>query len=230
MHTIVTVNHGTPKFIELCVKAIKLRTKLPYRHVVIDNGSHRSVIKMLKQFHQDGWIQLIQQKNPRSATSHAKALDWFMAASKEKNLVFMDSDAYPVVDGWLGKVLNRSQADIIGPAHFRDESIVHVSTMIFERRVWNAAGCPSFRINNRGKVFIDTGMQFCYDARAKGFSIGAFSQQQFGEWVAHRWCGTRIANLSKGQRLDGVYTQEHCSQATQAFLSSPAAIEALKAS
>jgi len=229
MHTIITVNHGTPKFIELCVKAVRLRTQKPYRHVVIDNGSKRPIIQMLKQFQQDGWIQLIEQKNRKSATSHAKALDWFMTNSREQNLIFMDSDAYPVVEGWLGKIMNNSQAAIIGPAHFRDESIVHVSTMIFERNTWSSSGSPSFRINNRRKIFIDTGMQFCYDAREKGFKIGAFPQEQFGKWVAHRWCGTRIESLPKGKSLDGVYTQEQCDRATQAFLGSPSAVEVFKA-
>lgn len=228
MLEIVTVNHDTPKFIELCIKGVKLRTKTPYRHIIIDNGSKKQTMEMLNSFAKNNIIKLIRRNMPRNSSSHANSLDWYLHNHNPSRVCFLDSDAFPIVDDWTNIINNMVTADISGPSHFRDESIIHVSTMFFDYSVWKNSKKPSFKIMS-GKNFMDTGMAFCYEAIKHGFSVKSINRDKFQSIVRHRWCGTRVQNLKRNQKLDGIYSQKEYYKVTQDWLSHPAVEETLKA-
>ncbi|MDP1713061.1 MAG: glycosyltransferase [Candidatus Nanopelagicaceae bacterium] len=202
--TIVTVNHDAKRFIELCVKAVHLRTKQPYRHVVIDNGSSLGVIHMLQQFGTKQLIQLLQRNVTKHAAGHAQSLDWFLHKPGTSGLIcLLDSDAYPIVDDWLGILMKKLDGyGAVGCAHFRDESLLHPCCMLFRHEVWSSAGRPSFNIKKIGGKFMDTGMQVCKEMLKVAKLNPIERTTEIGKLVRHFWCGTRI-EAALGDKLDG---------------------------
>ena len=197
MITIITVNHDTKDFIDLCIKGVHRFTTGQYRHLIIDNGSKLDVIRMLKGYEKLGWISLIQRSIMKNAAGHANSLDWFLRNQPSELVCLLDSDAVPVKENWLQILLdqmNAAGADAIGCSHFRDESLLHPSTMLFKYSAYAAAGKPSFAILG-GNPFIDTAMVVCKKMRDHGSKLLSIDRlTKMKELVYHKWKVTRFEN------------------------------------
>jgi cellulose synthase/poly-beta-1,6-N-acetylglucosamine synthase-like glycosyltransferase len=171
--TIITVNHDTKEFIDLCIKGVHRFTIGPYKHLIIDNGSKLDVIRMLGDYVKAGWISLIQRYVMKNAAGHAFSLDWILQHEPSELICLLDSDACPIKENWLQIMLDQmsaENADAIGCSHFRDETLLHPSTMLFRYKAYAAVGKPSFRIQG-GSPFIDTGMVFCQKMKDAGMKM-----------------------------------------------------------
>lgn len=228
MHTtIITVNHDAIKFIELCIKSVHLFTRLPYTHVVIDNGSKKSVLSMLRKYEAYGWIRLIERSIPKTSAGHADSLDWFLHNNTDLEYVcLLDSDAYPAVVGWLQRLHNQMDAvDATGFPHFRDPSLIHPSCMLYKYSAYCTAGRPSFRIMRESPtVFNDTGMLVCKKMRDQGCIVRPMPR--INKYVKHRWCGTRI-EVAGGDCLDEIPKSQFFRD-TRRWFNDPEVIEILK--
>lgn len=227
---IITVNHDARRFIELCIKAVHLRTKSEHRHLVIDNGSNPDVIRLLQQFAAKQWIEFIPRTLPKKASSHASSLDWFLRSPNRRPewVCLLDSDAYPVADGWLSELKKRAidnDVQAVGFSHFRDGKLLHPSCMLFRYDAYVRAGKPSFAIVN-SHVFNDTGMIVCEKMVQTGSKLLPYSKEDLYQIVRHRWCGTRIEN-ARGDKLDGIIPKSDFEQESREWLSQPEAVEAL---
>ena len=201
---IITVNHDAKRFIELCIKAVHLRTKLPYKHIIIDNGSKPDTINLLRTFSNKKWITLHERHIAKVASGHANSLDWILQNTKFDTVCLLDSDAYPVCNNWLNIMIdkmNKEKANVIGCSHFRDESLIHPSCMVFKYEAYLKARKPSFAINKSGK-FNDTGMIVCQKIKDNGYKLVPINRlTEMQKLVMHRWCATRLETAK--DNLDG---------------------------
>lgn len=236
MIKIVTVNHDSPRFIELCIKAVRHRTLPPYEHVIIDNGSKPETIAMLEQFSRARWITLLRRKIHKSAGGHAQSLDWYLQRQDFDRICLMDSDAYPVKKDWLTFLDNKLvDADAVGFAHFRDASLLHPACMLFKYKSYARAGYPTFAISgqlraadprfHRLDVFNDTGMIVCKRMLQTGSKLHPISEQGLGELVKHRWRATRY-EVATGNKIDDTPKEVYAKE-TEEWFQHPAAKESL---
>ncbi len=205
--SIVTVTHDTPDFIKLCIKAVKARTQVPYKHIIIDNGSSHQTIEFLRSEAADGNIALHERQLPKKSGGHAASLDWMLykVGMKTGFVCLLDSDAYPIKDGWLRELydmMKESNSDAIGYAHFRDQQLLHPSCMLFKYTHLMQTSRPSFRIRRTPRVFNDTGMIVCATMKKNGSVLHPLSKEWMEENICrHRWCATR-AEIAKDGKLD----------------------------
>jgi len=226
--TIITVNHDAHRFIELCVKAVHMHTKIPYQHMIIDNGSNPATIQMLTEFHNKGWVRLIRRNMPKMAASHAASLNWILFTPPSDLVCLLDSDAYPIRNDWISyliETMNTNHADAVGFAHFRDESLLHPSCMLFKYAAYQTSGKPSFAIKKSDK-FWDTAMIMCDSLRRHGFKLMPISKEKLSEYVKHRWMATRFEN-ARGNMIDDI-PKEVYRKETEEWFRHPSAIEALR--
>ena len=226
--TVLTVNHDAKRFIDLCIRAVHLRTHSVYEHVVIDNGSQPDVVDMLESFAAKKWITLIKRKLHKGARGHADSLNWILPTLKSEWICLLDSDAHPVMHNWLVVLDDKrlaAGADACGFAHFRDESLLHPSCMLFRLADYLRIGRPSFSIY-KDRIFWDTGMKVCQVMKDHGLKL--LPLNRFDQSLTrHRWCGTRIENV-RGDRLDGLHTKAAYDRETDKWFADPSAQEALK--
>ena len=226
---IITVNHDTPRFVELCIRAVHLRTKRPYRHIIIDNGSKHKTIKILDKFKRQGWIELYKRQIPKVSRSHAASLDWLLQLRVFGLVCLLDSDAYPVCEGWLGSLkqtLNVKNLSAIGYAHFRNEKLLHPSMMLFRYNHYMRCGRPSFAMNgNIRDNFNDTGMAVCKKLLQRGYKIKAINPNKANKLVRHRWSGTRF-DIAIGNKINTIPKAEF-RRRTRKWFSEKSAREAL---
>jgi len=226
MTTIITVNHGTKRFIELCIKAVHLYTVGPFKHVIIDNGSDRDVIRMLEGFAKKKWIELIQRRLPKSSAGHALSLDWILKARTFDLVCLLDSDAHPCSSDWLNVLLKKMGGySAVGCCHFRDANLLHPSTMIFKHSDYKDLKYPSFRITRTGFGFMDTGMIVCRKFVDNGRKLLPINREEMSKYTRHRWCGTRreLAHDVLDDQPVTLYDRE-----TNAFFNHPSVWEAFK--
>jgi hypothetical protein len=227
---IITVSHDAKNFVELCIKAVHHYTKGEHLHLVIDNGSQLDALKLLRGFANKKWIQLIERKLSKNASGHALSLDWILKNYYnfgDKFVCLMDSDAHPSSHGWDVELLKRMEGhSAIGCVHFRDDKLLHPSTMIFKHAEYKRIGCPSFRIIKNQDGFMDTGMIVCKEMIKQGLKLLPMSREEMAQFVRHRWCATR-RELVTGDKLDDQPTAKY-DEETMAFLAHPSAREALQ--
>ena len=229
MTTIITINHDAHRFIELCVKAVHMNTDHKYQHIVVDNGSRPPTIQMLEEFASKGWIKLIRRNIPKGAGGHANSLNIILSSEPSPTICLLDSDAYPINKSWL-RFLHETKgaAAAAGFPHFRDETLLHPSCMLFDYNAFSTAGKPSFGIfrDSAGKLW-DTGMIVCDRIRSCGFKLVPIPKEKMSEYILHRWCGTRIEN-ERRDALDGVVPKIKFNQETEEWFKQPSAIQVLQ--
>lgn len=219
--SIITVNHDSPKFIDLCIRGVKLHTKCDYEHIVIDNGSQNLTLSILENFAKEGIITLYKRKLPKRSSSHALSLDWYLNKHQYSNtIVLLDSDAVPITDNWIQKIRAMNQAHITGVAHFRDQNLIHPSCMMFPYDVYKNSKYPSFKIS-KIPYFMDTGMKACINMKTTGYSISSISQHVMDNIVKHRWCGTRIECVQPGKKLDNIYSIDEYNNSSDEWFNHP---------
>lgn len=227
---IITVNHDAHRFIELCIKGVHLRTKDPYEHLIIDNGSQPITIQMLESFSKKHWIKLIRRNISKKASGHADSLNWILKTQIAEYICLLDSDAYPIRDDWfsfLMNTLNYNNADAVGFPHFRDESLLHPACMLFKYQAFAECGRPTFYIRNSSGKFWDTAMIMGHKLKESGKKLVPIKNNILSEYVAHRWCGTRIENEHR-PTLDGVIPKDQFHRETEEWFKHNSAIEAIE--
>ena len=234
---IVTVHYNTPRFIELCIKAVHLYATVPYEHVVIDTGSRAKSLAVLKRYHK--WVTLIRRREREGPGAHARSIDWFLNGRRNLNMVcLLDSDAFPTQKGWLKTLLGRihAGADATGFAHFRNKVLLHPACMLFKHSAYVKSGRPSFRIVGLGKSIEDTGMVVCEEMKKHGFKLDpinmdgpAYRKRGFsGRMIEHRWCATRITRVPKNGKLDGKIPRENFERNSDSWFKHPAVKKILR--
>jgi len=152
-------------------------------------------------------IELWERKLPKNSSGHARSLNWYLYQNKPDTelICLLDSDAYPVEEGWLTKLYQNmvdQEADATGFPHFRDESLLHPACMLFKYSALTHAGNPDWRISKRSDKFHDTGMIACDKMREYGAKLAPIPKETMEGIVRHRWCGTRI-EIARNGILDG---------------------------
>lgn len=225
--TIVTVTHDARKFVKLCVEATNRRTPEAHDHVVIDNGSTDGTLQMLRKYRDSSIIKLYERRLRKNAAGHAISLNWFLysVTPATKYVCLLDSDAYPVQEGWLTTLYERmieNNADGIGFSHFRNRDLLHPACMLFDYSKLVHAGKPDWRINKVKGTFNDTGMTACRAMVRYGAKLMPLSEEDMKDIVRHRWCATRI-EIAKDGILDGHLTREDYDKESELFFSEDAA-------
>jgi len=208
--TIIAVNYNTRKFIELCLKSIVKNTVMPYRVIIVDNGSSDgSAGYLLEVSRAYPNIHFVRRNAKFSAAEHGKAIDQILYTSKiiKTPLVCtIDSDAYAAKKGWLTEINEkRGNAFAAGYEHFRDNRCLHPACMLFDYQRLLLLGRPSFALTKKQGRFLDTGIMVSERAiERREKLIGIKSMQQL---VPHRWCATRVLKVDGDQKLDGNFTR-----------------------
>ena len=180
---------------------------------------------MLQKFANAGWITLIEHRLKKSAAGHATSLNWILKSwSGTNSICLLDSDAYPIKPGWLDFLLAQ-QPGAIGCEHFRDTSLLHPCCMLFNYDDYQKANKPSFSIINEGEIFYDTAMIVGRELQKFGVKLQPLSREKLGEYVLHRWCGTRRENAT-GSYIDNTPKTDYDTE-THVFLTTNTAKEAL---
>jgi hypothetical protein len=185
---------------------------------------------MLEDFANKKWITLFRRSLSKNASGHALSLDWMLRGQFQDGLVcLLDSDAYPVVDDWIVTLhdqMRAASAQAIGFAHFRDESLIHPSCMLFDLRSYVSCGKPSFAMQTAG-VFNDTGMVVCRQMLASGMKLLPIHKDTMERLVLHRWCATRIERMT-GDFLDGVIPRAQLEKEDVAWFADPIVVATLQ--
>jgi glycosyltransferase involved in cell wall biosynthesis len=229
--SVLVVSHNTLPLTSLCVKGtIKLATA---SHLtVIDNGSIDGTLELLRKAAKDGKLTLIERNVRMLSTEHGRAIDLYIKHDAiAEYMLILDSDTYPLIQGFDEKLIEMSEgADIFGTAHFRDQTIVHPSTMLIKKIVLDSpvAG-TSFMLSRHGSAITDTGVNFCNSAKMAGFKVKPVSQEEMKKVIRHLWRGTRgsSAHITGRQQLDD-HPMFEFDKEIRAFLNDPAAVELAK--
>lgn len=102
--TVVIVNWNTREVLRDVVLAVQHLSPPAVRVLVVDNGSTDGSREMLR-----AWSGIDTILLPRNA-NHGVALDLAVCASRTTVTVTLDSDAIPLVDGWLDPAVEPVQA------------------------------------------------------------------------------------------------------------------------
>jgi len=207
--TILTVNFNTRRFIELCVKSVLQNTTVPFRLIVVDNGSTDGSKEYLLPLAKSGKIHLVVRKSKMAASEHGRALDQILYSAglvKTKLVCTIDSDAYVAKKGWIAE-LNRQRGNYfaVGYEHFRDPHYLHPACMLFNYGTLLRIGKPTFALTKKDNQFYDTGIIVSQTALRNGEKL--VGGRGLEAMVPHRWCATRVLKVSGDERLDGQFTR-----------------------
>lgn len=211
--TIITVNYNTRRFIELCIKSIFKNTMMPYRMIVVDNGSTDGSIEYLRKINE---IILVTRRTRLSASEHGRAIDQVLYRSGYINtplICTIDSDAFAAKKGWLSELNKQRGAHFaVGYEHFREPHYLHPACMLFDYNKLLKIGKPSFALIKTRNTFIDTGIAVSKAALDHGeVLVGA---RNIDALVPHRWCATRVLRISGDKKLDNRITRSEFNEET----------------
>ncbi|OKH20157.1 hypothetical protein NIES593_19920 [Hydrococcus rivularis NIES-593] len=125
---ILIVNGGKDpkqgKWIELCINKILEHTKWSNYHIYVWNNNleDTAVVNFLKSI---PLVTLIQA-NPGESLAHVHAVPLqrlyeLALQNRPKYIVAMDSDAHPIQDGWLTKLISSLDKEVVLAGVWRDE-------------------------------------------------------------------------------------------------------------
>lgn len=103
--TITIPHYQTEELVKLCLRSIRRHTVLPYRVVVVDNGSTDGSLAYLRSV---AWITLIERNGENikpGAWAHGSALDIGIAHTDTEFFLALHSDVFVKRAGWLGPLL-----------------------------------------------------------------------------------------------------------------------------
>ena len=185
------------------------------RLVVVDNASNDGTEQWLRLLAQRGDIDLIRSE---TNLGHGPALELARSRTRSPYLVALDSDAFPLSDGWLDGLRARlnDEVKVAGILHHRD--YVHPSCLLIARGTLDELKLTFLNEKDQLSQF-DVAERISHEVKRRGFSIaglkrtgaqrrGSVSEpvylgSEYEGVVYHQWYTTRAAT-APGMPVDDV--------------------------
>ena len=109
--TIVIPHYQTSELIKLCLRSVRSFTPLPYRVIVVDNGSRDDSLPYLRSLE---WITMIERNNETikpGSWAHGTALDIGLKATDTSFFLSLHSDVVIAHSSWLSTLLGPFEND-----------------------------------------------------------------------------------------------------------------------
>ncbi len=103
--TIIVVNFNTLNLLQTTVPAIRRFTPPAVEQMIVDNGSHDGSGAWLRGQQSDLRPVLL-----RTNLGHGRALDIGISRATTSRVLLLDSDAFPIADGWMAEVERMMEA------------------------------------------------------------------------------------------------------------------------
>ena len=215
--TICIVHRNTPEWLGVALRRIARHTPRPRpRVIVVDNGSNAEVAKVVSSLCKPFGTEVMALPKP---VPHGAALDAAASRVKSPWMLAMDSDAFPIRDGWLGCLTSLASDGVsvagasAGMAHGENHfgNYVHPSFCLVDMAMLS-------RVRSRFQDAWprwDTGEQITIDAMRLGQKVRYLPTTHFnlyghgvvlGGAVFHAYYGTRL-KVSSARELaesDGI--------------------------
>ncbi len=210
--TICIVHHNTPDWLEASLRRIGKHTDPGTAVLVVENGSNAEIRDTAKSVCKSHGAEILVLPK---VVSHGAALDAAAARVSTPWMLSMDSDAFPIRDGWLRDM--HADADertaLVGPpaaiCHSENPfgNYVHPSLCLVNMGFLR---CSDARFRDAWPRW-DTGEQLTIEAMRLGQGVRYLSTTGFntygngviiGESVFHAYYGTRLRVSSAQELLD----------------------------
>jgi glycosyltransferase involved in cell wall biosynthesis len=186
---------------------------------VVDSGSKDGVQYWLKMLARRGDIELISSVGN---IGHGEGLELARKMSRSEYLVSLDSDAFPLREGWLEEMRSRLNDRVLvtGILHHRD--YVHPSCLMISRRTMDRMQL-SFLDEKQQKSGLDVGERISVSIKENGYRISGIRRtgyqcrgsrsepvclgSEYEGLVYHQWYMTRSA-ISGGAPVDDVPNED----------------------
>jgi glycosyltransferase involved in cell wall biosynthesis len=211
--------HRTPRHLRIQLARIKRHSdpRILRRVIVVDNHSGDGAAKS----HEDDRVRV--HEFPLNF-GHGTALDWASWHTETEFFITLDSDAWPISDRWLSRLLDPlvEGASIAGIRHERDfihPSCLAIRTATLRRnRLSFREKYPPFPMQHddpdNGRLYWDTGERITWVLKQRGESIerifadepaqATYVGSVYGSAVYHQWYGTRLEVEPDRQDFDGI--------------------------
>jgi len=185
---VICYQPGTASLLRICLSSIMRHTDIPYRVDVLTT----EIDKGLQELKQQN-IRLFEYKDPDQRSSsrlHGWLLDSHIPDSVEtKYVLTLDSDCFPVADGWLYQLYDMLAWDtkiagILHPWSPPPDDMPHskIEWRVRSQHCWNVThvACQMIRIEDLrtlGKKYNegdDTGLAIPLEAKKRGWGIDGF--------------------------------------------------------
>lgn len=211
--TVCTVHHKTPDLLEVQLGRMR-RHGWPTRVLVIDNASGPVVCKQNEEIARRFGAELLLSLN---VVSHGVAIDLAAREVNTRWLLALDSDAWPIRDGWLSAIIDAHASAVVrGPEATRTYRACQVKRFAHPRCL--LVDVPWLR--RSGARFADaypaydTGAQLTKLADEQGEQVAFWNERGAAPWhgttvldaVYHSWYSTRLRTTSHDQlrKMDGI--------------------------
>ena len=202
---------------------VKLSTLRTLRHsagesarlVVVDNASTDGARQWLEMLAARGDIELIRAERN---LGHGPGLELARASSRSEYLVTLDSDAFPLRDGWLGDLRARLDARVLATGILHHRDYVHPACMMLRRATLEAHGLDFLDEKDRPSR-LDVAERISVTLKEQGYAIDGLARSgeqrrgsrsepvylgsQYEGLVYHQWYTTRSV-LAGGGQVDDV--------------------------
>jgi glycosyltransferase involved in cell wall biosynthesis len=217
--TVGVAYYRTPRHLKIQLARIRKHSDpaILRRVIVVDNHSGDGVAKV----HENDVVQV--HEFPQNF-GHGAALDWAAWYTETEFFIALDSDAWPVSNQWLARLLNplREGAAIAGIRHERDfihPSCLAIRTGTLRRlRLSFSEKYPAFPMRHddpdNGRLYWDTGERISWVLKQRGEPIerifadrpdqATYVGSVYGGVVYHQWYGTRLEVEPGRQDFDGI--------------------------
>ncbi len=217
--TVGVAYHRTPRHLRIQLARIKRHSgpRILRRVIVVDNQSGDGVAKG----QEDGLVRV--HEFPLNF-GHGTALDWAAWHTKTEFFIALHSDAWPISDQWLSRLLDPliEGASIAGIRHERDfihPSCLAIRTATLRRnRLSFREKYPPFPMQHddpdNGRLYWDVGERISWVLKGQGKRVervladrrdqATYVGSVYGGVVYHQWYGSRLDAEPDRQDFDGI--------------------------
>jgi glycosyltransferase involved in cell wall biosynthesis/polysaccharide pyruvyl transferase WcaK-like protein len=214
--TICTVHRDTPEWLEVALRRLAVHTSPRPRILVVDNGSGAEAAGKIASLCRVCKAEVLRLPEP---VAHGAALDAAVAKVTTPWVLAIDSDAFPIRDGWLDAMLAEAGPNTVvigasaGAAHSENPfgNYIHPSLCLVSADFLRWSGAAFRDAWPRW----DTGEQVTIDAMRLGRDVRYLPTTAFGLFghgvlvagsVFHAYYGTRLKSASAKEiaQVDGI--------------------------
>jgi len=142
--TIVVVNFNTVDLLKVTVPAIRRFTPPSVQLMIVDNGSDDGSVDWLRKQRSDLRPVLL-----KTNLGHGRALDIGISRATTSRVLLLDSDAFPIVDGWVERVEKIMETDGVSAVGMRGRrDRLHPAFALLDRQCYLDSGL-SMAVYNR---------------------------------------------------------------------------------